>query len=190
MTGSFKLSNFTFNSFEMFAGVCREDMRFTDIFVGFPGRVHDARVFDASPLYLHGAVMCGDYVLLGDSAYPNLGWLLTPFKQNVRFTPNMVRYNTIHSSIRTTIERAFALLKGRFRRLKYIDQSSAESMCYTTAAACCLHNICIVQDDIGDYFDGDPEVPACVLPAGIFNNDGRERGVLRRNAIMNRLARR
>ena len=95
------------------AGVCREDMRFTDINVGFPGRVHDARVFSNSPLFHEGVTRCGEFVVLGDSAYPNLSWLLTPFRQNQNLTPNMLRYNRIHSSIRVTIERAFALLKGK-----------------------------------------------------------------------------
>ena len=40
----------------------------------------------------------------------------------------MIRYNYVHSSIRTTIERAFGLLKGRFRRLKYLDKENVETM--------------------------------------------------------------
>ena len=81
----------------------------------------------------------------------------------------MIRYNYIHSSIRTTIERAFGLLKGRFRRLKYLDQENVETMTNTIAAACCLHNICIMQEDIDEYFEqnvGVP-VPVAVLPPGI-----------------------
>lgn len=167
-------------------------MRFTDVFIGFPGRVHDARVFDQSPLFLHGVIMCGDYVLLGDSAYPNLGWLLTPFKDNQRLTQNMIRYNYVHSSIRTTIERAFGLLKGRFRRLKYIDQENVETMTNTIAAACCLHNICIIQEDLDEYFERDVgvPVPVALLPPGIFNNDLRERGFIKRNRTVHILARR
>ena len=94
-------------------------MRFIDIHVGFPGRVHDARVFTNSPLFHDGITRCGDFVILGDSAYPNLDWLLTPFRENQQLTPNMRRYNRIHSSIRVTIERAFALLKGIIFLFKY-----------------------------------------------------------------------
>ena len=89
-------------------------MRFTDIHVGYPGRVHDARVFTNSPLYHEGVVRCGEFILLGDSAYPLLPWLLTQFRQGQHLTPNMRRFNQIHSSVRVTIERAFALLKGEF----------------------------------------------------------------------------
>ena len=160
-----------------------------DIYVGFPGRVHDARIFSSSPLYSQGVPMCQEYTILGDSAYPNLGWLLTPFKENQCITPNHVHYNYIHSSIRTTIERAFGLLKGRFRRLKYIDQSEPETMSNTIASGCCLHNICILEEDISADMEDDVGVPVAILPPGIFNNDSRERGVLRRNAVMNRLAR-
>ena len=99
----------------MFSGVCREDRSFIDIFVGYPGRVHDARVFGASKLYSQGAQMCGKHVLLGDSAYPLLGYLLTPFKENQIISGAMRRYNTVHSVARTTIEQAFGLLKGGAR---------------------------------------------------------------------------
>ena len=61
-------------------------------------------------------------------------------------------------------------------------------MCYTIAAACCLHNICIMKEDAQEYFDEDRGIPVCLLPPGIFNNDGRERGIMRRNTILQRLA--
>jgi len=40
--------------------VVREDMRFTNIYVGWPGKVHDAKVFRNSPLYTTGQGLCGD----------------------------------------------------------------------------------------------------------------------------------
>ena len=52
------------------AVVC-EDKRFTDMFTGFPGKVHDARVFRESPLFCMGQAICRGGHILGDSAYPN-----------------------------------------------------------------------------------------------------------------------
>ena len=85
----------------------------------------------------------------------------------------------------------FLLILGRFRRLKYIDQLKAETMIFTTAAACCFHNICIMEDDIAellDYDDDDTDdVPVAVLPMGIFDANSRNRGLIRRNQEMQRL---
>ena len=60
------------------------DLLITDAFCGYPGRVHDPRVFRNSPLYQ--AVIAneeeffpGNCHILGDSAYPLLSWILTPF---------------------------------------------------------------------------------------------------------------
>lgn len=44
---------------------------------------------------------------------------------------------------RQVIERSFALLFGRFRRLRYIDMNKTEYIPATILAACVLHNICI-----------------------------------------------
>ena len=52
-----------------------------------------------------------------------------------------------------TVERAFSLLKRRFRRLKLLNQKSHEKAVVVATAACILHNICIMEDDyIDDYF--------------------------------------
>ena len=142
--------------------MCREDLSFTDIFVGFPGRVHDARVLSNSPLFDNGEVTCHLFHLLSDSAYPNLSWILTPFRRNQNITQQMTRYNTVHSSIRMHIEQAFGMVKGRFRRIKFIDQSNVDTICYTMCTACILHNICVWQDDMDDIQDIN-DVPVAYL---------------------------
>ncbi|TGZ57064.1 Uncharacterized protein DBV15_12405 [Temnothorax longispinosus] len=57
------------------------------------------------------------------------------------------KFNTLHSRTRQTIERAFALLFGRFRRLKYLDMNRIDLIPGTILACCVLHNICL---DFGD----------------------------------------
>ena len=90
-------------------GVVKEDLQFTDIYTGWPGKVHDARVFKASPLFENGGRICGDRHILGDPAYPCLYWLLTPFKQPRMndLTEAEKRFNRTLSSMRVTVERAF-----------------------------------------------------------------------------------
>ncbi|WAR04915.1 hypothetical protein MAR_020284 [Mya arenaria] len=67
-------------------------------------------------MYLNGSDYCGNDHVLGDSAYPNLTWLLIPFtfRDTGNLTPVQKKYNLTHSAIRSTVERAFGLLKGRF----------------------------------------------------------------------------
>lgn len=61
-------------------------------------------------------------------------------------------FNHVLSQTRQTIERAFALLKGRFRRLKYLDMSRINLIPATILACCVLHNICLQNtDDIENY---------------------------------------
>ncbi|XP_067018487.1 putative nuclease HARBI1 [Acropora muricata] len=100
-------------------GTCDHKMLFTDIYVGWPGSVHDARVLRNSPLYQTAEHhFQGDSHLLGDSAYPLHRWLLTPFRDNGHLSRQEVNYNNKHAKTRQTIERAFGLLKGRWRKAK------------------------------------------------------------------------
>ena len=105
-------------------GVCDSSMRFTDISVGWPGSMHDARIFRLSALGKRlSAQGIEPYHLLGDSAYPLLPYLIVPFRDNGHLTADEKTFNVLHSSSRTVIERAFARLKGKFRRLKYLDMN-------------------------------------------------------------------
>ncbi|XP_045199193.2 putative nuclease HARBI1 [Mercenaria mercenaria] len=65
--------------------VCESDLRFTDVYCGWPGSVHDARVLKKSPLYHEidedpVKKFPGNTHILGDSAYSLTTWLLVPFK--------------------------------------------------------------------------------------------------------------
>lgn len=61
--------------------------------------------------------------------------------------------------MRQVIERAFALLKGRFRRLKYLHMSCADLIPFVILSCCVLHNICLEDcpDDLDDFWDDDME---------------------------------
>ncbi|CAI6353353.1 unnamed protein product [Macrosiphum euphorbiae] len=66
--------------------VCDHRNKIKSIFIGFPGSVHDARVFRRSPLATNLEILCQENVILGDSAYPCLRNLTTPFKDNGRLS--------------------------------------------------------------------------------------------------------
>lgn len=40
-------------------GTVNQNMKFFDVFIGYPGSVHDARVFKNSPLYRNLREICG-----------------------------------------------------------------------------------------------------------------------------------
>ena len=84
----------------------------------------------------------------GDGAYPNSNFLVTPFRQNAHLNAQMRQFNYKLSSCRQVVERAIGLLKGRFRRLKCIYCHSADLVVDYIAAACVLHNLCIMNNDV------------------------------------------
>ena len=60
-------------------GIVDHEMMFTDYYVGWPGSVHDARVFRNSEIYDLATNSTSEWFpndshLVGDSAYPNLTW--------------------------------------------------------------------------------------------------------------------
>lgn len=79
---------------------------------------------------------------------------MTPYRDNGHLTAKQNNYSFLHFSTRMVIERAFALLKGRFRGLKCVDIDRLEDIPYIILAACTLHNICIMSDkDEDDFLD-------------------------------------
>ena len=99
-------------------GSCDHLKRFTDAFTGFPGSVHDARVFENCDLKQRilndplKMVPDGAY-LVGDAAYGLETYMMTPYKDNGNFTREQKKYSYYQSVTRNVIEQAFVLLKGR-----------------------------------------------------------------------------
>lgn len=131
-------------------GVCNHQMIFTDIFVGMPGRVHDARVFRQSPLYEHlqqDAFISTNMHLIGDTAYPLLKTVMVPFRDNGHLTAAQHQYNNKLSKCRSKVEEAFGRLKCKWRRLKYLDMD-IQNIPFAITAACVLHNFIIRREGV------------------------------------------
>lgn len=134
--------------------VCREDMRFTHCFAGWPGSCHDSRVLKNTDLFQNAQHLCQGGHLIGDGGFPLKEWLMTPFRDNGHLTDRQKHYNYCLSSTRQVIERSFGLLKGRFRRLQNIDVCTVQAAVEVCISGCILHNICILQaDELDDYFN-------------------------------------
>ncbi|XP_071628962.1 uncharacterized protein [Temnothorax longispinosus] len=114
--------------------VCDARMKFTDCFAGFAGSVGDLRVFRNSDLWREIQIdkqsfFPNDEFIIGDKAYPVLTWCISPYIDRGQLTAAQIKFNTVLSSKRSVIERAFALLKV-------------------------LHNICldgIDENDVEDF---------------------------------------
>lgn len=87
--------------------------------------------------------------MLGDSAYSLAMYMLVPYKDRGHLSPAETKYNKKHSQTRIIVECAFALLKGRFRRLKTVV-AKLENIPNIIVCACVLHNLCLDNDDEGD----------------------------------------
>ena len=152
-------------------GICDAQMQFLDVYCGWPGSVHDARVFKNSPAQrkMQSGVIAPKYHILGDSAYALQLNVMTPFRDNGHLNDIQKKYNKLHSSTRSVVERAFGLLKGKFRRLKYLDMVLLKDIPKVITTACALHNFILKnENDIGDIEMEDnhdncmPEDPAVV----------------------------
>ncbi|XP_046567780.1 putative nuclease HARBI1 [Haliotis rubra] len=139
-------------------GVCDSSLKFIDVYCAYPGSAHDSRVYRNSPLcqYLEDNPLPEMYHLLGDSAYALSKSLLVPFRDNGHLTAIEKTFNNAHSSTRVDIERCFGLLKGKFRKLKYLDMKNVREMPEVIITCCVLHNFILTQESF-DESDIDTE---------------------------------
>ena len=132
-------------------------------------RLHDARVFRTCDLYTHlnDGNLPEDQHLLGDSAYGLTTYMITPYRNNGHLTDIQKAFNRRHSSTRSVIERAFGLLKCKFRRLNdKLDMRRLDMIPTVVLCASILHNFILSKERINfdelDAFmqmdhDRDPE---------------------------------
>lgn len=75
------------------------------------------------------------------------------------------------------IECAFALLKSRFRRLKFLDMNIDEMIPYVIIACTVLHNVCldgVDENDIEDFIQEGLEVENDEVYVGNISNEEAE----------------
>ncbi|XP_018578669.1 putative nuclease HARBI1 isoform X2 [Anoplophora glabripennis] len=144
-------------------GIVDHKRKFIDVFCGEPGSMHDARLFRKSGIYrkiTEDPTFLGNGFLLGDTAYPNTSWLVTPYKENPRLTENQKTFNYRISVARVVVENSFGLLKGRFRRLKKLENFDLQFCSKIVLCACILHNICLNEKDFIDTESTDFNQPS------------------------------
>ena len=125
--------------------ICDASGRFLDVFVGYPGSVHDTRILKNSPFPSKRYSPDG-YFLLGDGGYPCLETpicLITPYKEPVNGQEQQ-RFNYHQSKGRTIVERAFGVMKTRWRSTLFKALEVKPTFAPQVIASCAfLHNVCI-----------------------------------------------
>ena len=139
---------------------------FTSINTGPPGSLHDSAHFKSSSLYrkVEDGVMGGFHddpmswpsslpfppYILADRGYPLLSWCITPFKMGpmgVPLSKEELWFNKKHSSTRMSVERAFGILKARFKEIGTKSSLKLEFLPTVVHSCCILHNILLASKD-------------------------------------------
>jgi hypothetical protein len=147
-------------------GVVDVKCYFTSINTGPPGSLHDSAHFKSSELYrkVEEGVMGGFHddpltwtaglpfppYILADRGYPLLNWCITPFKKGPMGNPlsrEEAWFNRKHSSTRMSVERAFGILKSRFREIGMKSSLKLDFLPTVVHACCILHNILLASKD-------------------------------------------
>lgn len=139
--------------------VCDYRLKIRHVFIGFPGSVHDSRVFTNSALFLNPSkYFQNEEWLAGDSAYKLSTTIITPFRKNSTELESVKnRFNLLHSMYRVRIEHCFGILKERFGslkelRMRFINAASSTFACKWINVCCILHNFIIENnDDVSDF---------------------------------------
>ena len=146
---------------------------FMDVNVGWPGKVHDARVFANSPFYrkANSGILFPNWtrtlngvevplIILGDPAYPLLPWLMKPYMDNAQTTAKERTFNYRQSRARMVVENAFGRLKGRWRCLLKRMDCQLSNVPNIVGSCVTLHNICeLYGDHCSDEWIIDEEGP-------------------------------
>ncbi|KAF2885304.1 hypothetical protein ILUMI_20870 [Ignelater luminosus] len=118
--------------------VCDHNMRIMDVYVGYPGSIHDSRMFRTFPLA---------ETLLQEKYWDHL-------------TRAQTTYNLKRSKNRYIIEHCFGLLKQKFRQLYHIKLRSSADIVHLIRVCCVLHNLAL-EDELHpqDAEEGNVEFP-------------------------------
>lgn len=127
--------------------------------------------------------------MLGDKIYFLKEWLLPPFKDYGNITRMQIQYNKVHSKTRVKIENCFGLLKGRWRRLKYITVYKIEKASNIVMASCALHNFCLIINDFAEALL-DIDIESVDRIQVQRRDDNRNIAIDKRNRIMMQLSER
>jgi hypothetical protein len=142
--------------------ICDYKLRIRNLVVGYPGSVHDARIFKNCPIYTSpDRYFDSQEYLLGDSAYQLTKTVMTPFRANSRgsgSTAAGINYNRTLGKYRVRVENCIGQLKERFNSLKelkinIIDNNSLKFLNKWVLVCTIIHNLVIEEKNVNDKIE-------------------------------------
>nr|CAD7410320.1 unnamed protein product [Timema poppensis] len=135
-----------------FQAVVDDQSMFLNIYSEYPDSVLDSRVLRASTLYRNREYPPQGYFLLGDGGYPLLQCpicLITPYRNPNHNDADKLQFNLFHSRARSIVERAFDIVKARWRTMFMKTVEIRHTKVARLIAVCCImHNVCMSLGDI------------------------------------------
>ncbi|XP_055681890.1 putative nuclease HARBI1 [Lutzomyia longipalpis] len=165
--------------------ICDAQLLFLWVNPRFPGSTHDSAIWRVSPVRenLKNSFNSGEhYFLIGDSGYPLEPFLFTPYPEPQSRAE--LKYNKLHKKARNSVERAFGVLKAKFRcclkhRVLHYHPTTAAKIinsCFTLYNYLKIHGI--DMDDVEPIFE---EITPEETPTLIPENEYYRTAVLNRN---------
>ncbi len=139
------------------------NMRFLSVSINCGASSHDSTVFGCSEMGYKLTLpksrggIDPKWIVVGDDAFKGLPHVMTPF-QKTWLTNEQKNFNYCLSKLRSTVECAFGLWKGKwgiFWRPLRVQQKNIAKLVQVT---CRLHNLCInrhVSDNLADFVVAD-----------------------------------
>ena len=149
------------------------DMKFVFVSVGCEGSANDMKVLRKAIERGGFTVPQGRYYL-ADAGYANTGRFLCPFRGHMyhlsqfqqvarssRYRSAEDLFNHRHAQLRNVVERAFGVVKNRFKILRIMHPYKFKKQCLVVLACFILHNFIIIQNELqndnDDFLDHQEE---------------------------------
>lgn len=158
--------------------VCDDQARVLYYHVGWPGSVHDNRVWRNCKLHKDDTHFSGKESLLGDSAFTGSKRMVPPYKNPAggELGNNHTNFNTLLAKPRVKSEHCIGMLKGRFPflrsiRMKFGNRKQLKRIIQYVRGAIVLHNFLINEPIDADWIRGEDDGLLAVEPENTTDND-------------------
>ena len=141
-------------------GIVGANLLFLHVATGYPGSSHDARVWRATDIFekirSNEILQYPEEIIenvrvkplmLGDGAYPLSTYVMKPYPYSNALSREQINFNKKLPAARVNIERAFGIVKARWRILLKRLDSQITNVSDTILACFILHNFCQMQND-------------------------------------------
>lgn len=162
--------------------ICNANLKILDIVASWPGSTHDTSIFNGSAVkarFENGEM--GDSLLVADSGYPVLPYVITPLLDPVGI--GEIRFNEAQIRTRNPVERKYGVWKRRFPILSIGMRCNLDLVMAIIVATAVLQNIaCDMKEgeppndpEIGDIYEEDDQMPVVPnIDVGVGNDRIRQ----------------